>query len=91
MINGVDLKNFQDPKFGKKREALKKQFAAELYLSGSFFGQRRFTEGDKNTPLTELDARIKEDSGAIEPMANQNVTQRFIPEREKMPKFPQGR
>jgi hypothetical protein len=88
-INGVDLSNFQ-PTDGKRAEA-KRKFAAELYLAGSFFKQRRFTEGDSHTPLQELDVRIKDQSGAIEPMANEHVTTRYIPERDKMPKFPKGR
>ena len=69
------------------RDELKKEFAAELYVAGSFFKMKRFSEGDKFTPLKELDVRVQRDSGAIAPMGNPKVTHRFIPDREPMPKI----
>jgi hypothetical protein len=90
-LNGVDLGLFGAKRDETKRDKLKRQFAAETYLTASFFGMNRVTEGDKNTPLNRLDAEINVRSGAQLPMAHPAVKERFIPTREPMPSYPKGK
>lgn len=75
----------------KTRKELQREFAAELFLSASFFKMNRLTSGDKNTPLAKVDAMVNRQSGSERPMNHPLASKRYFPEREKMPKFPKGR
>jgi len=75
----------------KTRAELQQEFKAELYLQASFFKMKRVTSGDDYTPLNLLDYQINNVLPGIKPLANPSIVTKWIPEKEKMPKFPKGR
>ena len=80
--------------FGKNvtRKQLQEQFAAETFLTASFFKMKTLGSPDPKSEhfCPKLDKKINDESGSIVPMANTLVTERFIPKRDTMPKFPKG-
>ncbi len=75
------------PKKPITRQDRIREFNAEIYLSASFFKMSTLT----GWKVPSLDARIVKESGSIVPLYNELAQQRYIPERETMPKYPQGR